>query len=94
MYRLFPRLILIACALVLGTRVVLAQSACTTCLQKVQVDVSLCNAQLPSEVHPKDPKNPTDAERKAASDRAAKSRACVKMSTDRIADCKRTAGCP
>ncbi len=67
---------------------------CSECQRKVQTLVAVCVSKIPAEVKPKDPAKPTEAEKKAASERAAKSALCGPLATKGLTDCKLTAGCP
>jgi hypothetical protein len=70
------------------------QSACTKCMQAVQVKVVTCNGKLPPAVTPKDSKKPTDAERKAAKARADAYSACVKIANEGMTACRNSSACP
>ena len=72
----------------------LGQSACTTCMQVVQVSVATCNRQLPPAVTPKNSDKPTNAERKAAKARADAYSQCVTIANDGLLACRNSNACP
>ena len=70
------------------------QSACTTCMQAVQVSVATCNHQLPPAVTPKNFDKPTNAERKAVKARADAYSQCVTIANDGLLACRNSNACP
>ena len=72
-----------------------AQSSdCVKCYQDVLKSTNLCVGALPPEVHPLDPKNPTQAELDKAKSRAAASSKCNKDANDGTIQCKAKFSCP
>jgi hypothetical protein len=72
----------------------IGQSACTKCMQAVQIQVATCSGQKPPSITPKDSKNPTDAERRAAAARAEADRKCAKIASDGMTACRNSSACP
>ena len=66
---------------------------CSECQQKVQTSLAACMKQVPRKIKLADPKKPTDAEKKAETERLDKSRACSFQARDGFASCRRTASC-
>ena len=66
---------------------------CQQCQQKVRNDLAACINQLPKKIKPAVRGKPTDAEKQAMSERAARSRACTTEAGVGFDNCKIKARC-
>lgn len=65
-----------------------AQGAKERCLQAAKADLAACQAKLPPNVTPKDPKNPTPAEKEAMTKYTKESNACNEKGAAAALACK------
>jgi len=65
-----------------------AQSAKEKCLLAAQTEVAQCQAGIPPNPTPKDPKNPTSAEKEAMSKHTQAWKACNQKAANLTAACK------